>query len=421
MAPTRARHTVLYFTFALSVITYLDRVAISSAATAIRGDLHLDAVQMGWVFSAFTFAYAAFEIPSGRLGDVYGPRTVLTRIVLWWSGFTMATGLAWNFVSLAVARCLFGAGEAGAFPNISRSFARWFPTAERGHAHGIVFMGTRLGGAITPPIVVMLIAALGWRHTFFVFGAIGVVWCLFWRRWFTDDPAGHPSVNAEELAHIQRGATAEPPAPFPWRQLLSRNMALICAMYFCQAYTLYFNLTWLPTYLQEARGFTAAQAGYLAGIVLFMGALANLAGGNLTDVLVRKYGLRVGRSIGGVTLPLSGALVLAAALTDHALTAAVLLAVTMGVADLCLSACWSICHDVGGRHAGTVTGCMNMFGNFGGAISPLVVGYAVQWYHSWTLPFYITAGVYVMGGVFTFLIDPRTRLALGAPQEIRAH
>ena len=405
MAPTRARHTVLYFTFALSVITYLDRVAISSAATAIRRDLHLDAVQMAWVFSAFTFAYAAFEIPSGRLGDVFGPRKVLTRIVLWWSGFTMATGLAWNFASLAVARFLFGAGEAGAFPNISRSFARWFPTAERGHAHGIVFMGTRLGGAIAPPIVVMLIAALGWRETFYVFGAIGVVWCLFWRRWFTDDPAGHPAVNAEDLAHIQGGSeAAEAPEPFPWRELLSRNMALICGMHFARRHAV-FNLTWLPTYLQDARGFTAQQAGYLAGIVLFMGALANLIGGKLTDVLVRRYGLRVGRSIGGVTLPLSGALVLAAALTDHALTAAALLAVTMGVADLCLSACWSICHDVGGRHAGAVTGCMNMFGNIGAALFSHLGPEWVKWFN-WEALVLLVGGAYFCGMLCWLPLNP---------------
>jgi ACS family glucarate transporter-like MFS transporter len=176
--PTRARFTLLSFTVALAVITYLDRVAISSAAPAIRGELGLSPVQMGWVFSAFTWAYAVFEIPSGWLGDVMGPRKVLTRIVLWWSGFTMATGLARGFATLVAARFLFGAGEAGAFPNISRSFARWFPAAERGSAHGVVFMGTRLGGAITPPLVVLLISQLGWRRTFFAFGLLGVIWCV---------------------------------------------------------------------------------------------------------------------------------------------------------------------------------------------------------------------------------------------------
>ena len=407
---TRGRFTLLRFALALSVITYVDRVAISSAATAIRAELGLSAVQMGWVFSAFTFAYAAFEIPSGWWGDVIGPRKVLTRIVLWWSAFTMATGLAWNFASLVVVRFLFGVGEAGAFPNISRSFAAWFPARERGRAHGVVFMGTRLGGAIAPPLVVLLMSWIGWRRAFGACGLLGVVWCVFWRRWFRDDPAQHGSVNAAELDVIREGAGGQARPHLPWRALLSPNLLVICAMYFCMAYTLYFNLTWLPTYLKEARGFSVKQAGGIAGLILLTGAAGSLAGGRFTDYLVRTYGLGIGRRIGVVTLPLSGLILFAAARTQSPAAAAVMLAATLGVADLCLSACWSICHDVGGDRAGTVTGAMNTFGNIGGALSPLVVGYAVQWWSSWTLPFVITAGVYVLGGVLTALIDPTKKL-----------
>jgi MFS family permease len=421
ISATRVRFKVLYFTLALAIITFVDRVAISSAAPAIRGELGLSAVEMGWVFSAFTFAYAAFEIPSGWLGDVMGPRKVLTRIVLWWSAFTMATGLAWNFASLLVARFLFGVGEAGAFPNISRSFAKWFPTSERGSAHGTALMGTRLGGALAPPIVALLTVSIGWRQTFMVLGLVGAVWCVFWWRWFRDEPAAHPSVNREELAHIQLGIEQSEAERFKWAELLSRNLLLICLMYFCMGYTLYFNLTWLPTYLQEVRGFSTAQAGLLAGVVLFTGAMATWAGGKITDALVKKYGLKIGRSLGAITLPISGMLLIAAALAQSPLTAAILLAATLGMADLCVSACWSMCHDVGGRNAGIVTGAMNTFGNIGGAISPLVVGYAVEWWSSWTLPFFITAGVYMLGGVLTLLIDPHKRLMQPAPAAPSLH
>jgi MFS transporter, ACS family, glucarate transporter len=408
--PSRGRFTLLRFTLVLSVVTYLDRVAISSAAPAMREELHLSAVQMGWVFSAFTLAYAAFEIPSGWLGDVIGPRKVLTRIVLWWSAFTMVTGLAWNFASLVTARFLFGVGEAGAFPNISRSFAAWFPLPERGNAHGVIFMGTRLGGALAPPLVVLLMTWMGWRETFFIFGTVGIVWCVFWWRWFSDDPAQHRSVNAEELEVIRRGVAPVARHTFTWSELFSWNLLLICLMYFCMAYTLYFNLTWLPTYLREVRGFSIQQAGYVAGAILLTGALGTYIGGRVTDRMVKSYGLKIGRSLGVVTLPISGLLLVAAALVDNAFAAAVLFALTLGVADLCVSACWSICHDVGGERAGTVTGAMNTFGNIGGAISPLVVGYAVQWWNSWTLPFFITAGVYVAGGILTLLINPNRRL-----------
>lgn len=407
---SRARYSLLGFTTVLAVITYLDRVAISSAAPAVRSELGLDAVQMGWVFSAFTWAYAAFEIPSGWMGDVMGPRKVLTRIVLWWSAFTAATGLAWNFSSLVLARFLFGMGEAGAFPNTSRSFAKWFPVSERGAAHGWVFMGTRLGGALAPPLVVMLMSAIGWRQTFFVFGGFGVVWAWFWWRWFRDEPSRHPSVNEAELAIIEAGtATSEAPK-FPWNELWSVNLLLIYGMYFTMGYTLYFNLTWLPTYLKDVRGFTLQQAGWLSAVVLFTGGLATYFGGRLTDALVTKYGLKVGRSMGVVTLPIAAMLLLAAAMTENSLAAAILLAATLGVADLSVSSCWAICHDIGGRYAGIVTGAMNTWGNIGGALSPLVVGYAVGWWNSWTLPFYITAGVYIFGAVCTLLVNPRKRM-----------
>lgn len=407
---TRSRFILLRLALALSIITFLDRVAISSAALAIRGELHLTAVQIGWVFSAFTFAYAVFEIPSGWLGDVIGPRKVLARIVLWWSAFTAVTGLAWNFVSLLAARFLFGVGEAGAFPNISRSFAKWFPLRERGSAHGVVFMGTRLGGAIAPPIVAWLMGSLGWRQSFFIFGGIGVIWCVFWLKWFRDDPAAHPSVNAQELETIQKGIASNERHSLKWSELLSVNLLFICLMYFCNGYTLYFNLTWLPTYLREVRGFSVQQAGNVAGVVLLTGAIMTATGGWLTDRLVKRYGLKIGRSIGVVTLPLSGIVLLTAAQAHTPMSAAVLLAVTLGIADLNTGACWAICHDVGGENAGTVTACMNTFGNIGGALSPLVVGYAVEWWHSWTVPFFIAAGVYVFGGVMTLLVKPNKRL-----------
>jgi nitrate/nitrite transporter NarK len=271
-------------------------------------------------------------------------------------------------------------------------------------------MGTRLGGALAPPMVVFLMMWMGWRETFYVFGALGVVWCVFWWRWYADDPATHPEVNPEELNIIQQGLGKPAAHNFRWGMLLSWNLLLICLMYFAHGYTLYFNLTWLPTYLREVRGFTLEQAGYASGIILFCGAIGTYIGGRLTDYLVKTRGVKIGRSVGVITLPLSGLILIAAALTPNPMVAAALLALTLGIADLSVSSCWAICHDVGGDNAGTVTGAMNTFGNIGGAISPLVVGYAVQWYGSWTLPFFVTAGVYIFGGIMTLLVNPNKRL-----------
>jgi ACS family glucarate transporter-like MFS transporter len=398
---------VLRLTLALSIITYFDRVAISAASPAILAELHLTPIQIGWVFSAFTFAYAAFEIPSGWLGDVIGPRKVIARIVLWWSAFTALTGTAWNFASLLVMRFLFGVGEAGAFPNMSRSFSNWIPADERGAAHGLIIMGTRAGGALTPPLMVGLMAWLGWRASFLVLGALGAIWCVFWLKWFRDDPADHPSVNAAELAEISRGRTTSPVAESDWRQLLSVRLLLVCLMYFCCVYGLSFYLTWLPLFLRDGRGFTAQQAGLGSGVVLLGGALGTWIGGRLTDALVRRHGLRIGRSIGVVALPLSGLLLLATAITDNPITTIALLTLTLGTADLVMGPAWSMCHDIGGNRAGVVSAAMNTCGNIGGAISPLVVGYSVQLWHSWTMPFYVTGAVYIIGGVLTLAIDPK--------------
>src|SRR5438094_2996628 len=255
-SPSRSRFTLLWFTFVLSIITYVDRVCISTAAPAIREELTLSTVQVGWMFSVFTFAYAFFEIPSGWLADVIGPRRMMTRIVIWWSAFTMATGLAWNFTVLLATRFLFGVGEAGAFPTISRSFSRWFPRREVGNAHGVLFMGTRFGGALAPPLVVAIMTFAGWRVSFFLFGTLGVIWSVFWWKWYRDDPREHSGTSREELQTILEGIKQEHAPAVDWRQFLNFNFLLICLMYFCVAYPFYFYLTWLPIYLKEARGFT---------------------------------------------------------------------------------------------------------------------------------------------------------------------
>jgi len=419
MAASRVRARVLGLAFLLAVVTYLDRICISAAAPYIMDDLHLSVLQMSVVFSAFTLSYSLFEIPSGWLGDVKAPRLVLTRIVLWWSAFTMLTSVARGFQSLVAIRFLFGAGEAGAFPNIARSFSKWFPIRERGRANGVMFLGSRVGGMLSAPIALLIVSRWGWRTSFVIFGAIGLIWAATWFAWYRDRPEEHPSVDAAELAWIrqdQRGP--ERPAgreQTPWGALFrSRNLYAICAMYFAFGYGLYFYFTWLPTYLIKQLGFSVLAGWLFATLPFMLAGIADLTGGWLTDRLCRTRGLRVGRCYLGFAAFLTCAtLVFASTLPVPPIAKAVLLAFALASADLALGACWAVPIDIAPDHAGVITGCMNTLGNLGGLLGPLVVGIAVDRWGSWTIPFYVTAAVYAAGALAWLAIDPELKITTG--------
>jgi nitrate/nitrite transporter NarK len=334
--------------------------------------------------------------------------------VLWWSAFTMLTAAARGFTSLVSIRFLFGAGEAGAFPNVARSFSRWFPARERGSANGVMFFGSRVGGMLSAPLALLLIHRYGWRPTFVAFGAVGVVWAAAWFWWYRDDPAAHPAVDAAELAWIrQDGAPDDAATSTPWRAIAtSRNMYAICAMYFTYAYGLYFYLTWLPTYLIRVLGFSLLGGGIFAALPFLLAGLANLAGGWLTDRLARDRGLRTARcGLGFAAFLGCAVLTFASTLVEGPVVKAVLLACALGSVDLALGACWAVCLDIGRRHAGVVTGTMNGLSNLGGVLAPLVVGVVVEKWASWTIPFYITAVVYAAGACAWLAIDPTREIA----------
>jgi MFS transporter, ACS family, glucarate transporter len=411
MPPVRRR--VLTFAFLLAVVTYLDRVCISAAAPFITADLGLNARQMGYVFSAFTLGYSLFEVPSGWLADRRGPRRVLTRIVLWWSAFTMLTGAATGFRSLIATRFLFGAGEAGAFPGMARAFSRWFPARERGQANGVLFFGSRMGGMLSAPLALLTIRAIGWRASFVVFGMIGLVWAAAWYTWYRDTPAEHPAVAADELAVIAGDQpTIRHDARTPWRAIVrSKNLYAICGMYFAFGYGLYFYLTWLPTYLIQVLGFSMLGGGLFAALPFLFAGLADIAGGWATDALAKSRGLRIARcGLGFAAFITCAAVVLLSTIVSAAVTKAVLLALALGSADFALGACWAVCLDIGADHAGVITGFMNTFGNLGGVVGPIVVGDVVARYGSWTIPFYITAAVYLAGALAWLAVDPRSAI-----------
>ncbi|HWC98329.1 MAG TPA: MFS transporter [Candidatus Sulfopaludibacter sp.] len=395
MRPTRARYKVLGMTVLLAGITYTDRVCISVTAPDIMRDLHLTQVEMSLVFSAFTLAYALFEIPTGWWGDRVGTRRVLTRIVAWWSTFTMLTGAAANYGWLLVTRFLFGVGEAGAWPNVARTFAEWFPPSARGTAQGIFFMGAHLAGGLTPLLVTALLAHLRWRALFAIFGSVGFLWSIAWYRWFRDTPREHPAVNQAECAEIAagRGAAGD------WKGVrFNSSVAALCMMYFTQSYGFNFYITWLPSYMKNVRGFTGWQLGLLAGLPLMLSVPADLMGGLTTDRLSRRYGLRTGRAaVGGVSLGAAAVFLIGGALSPNAVVSAVLIGLAGAASNFLLGAAWSTCIDLGGASSGVLSAAMNTSGQIGGILCPLVFGYSVQHGANWSLPLCIMGGLYLVG------------------------
>jgi len=436
---TRARYWVIVFAISLACIQYIDRVAISQAAPFISHDLGLSTEQMGYVFSAFTFAYALFEIPTGWLGDKIGARRVLLRVVLWWSFFTAATGWAWNYALMLVTRFLFGAGEAGCFPNLTKAFSAWLPTRDRTRAQALMWMGARWGGAAAPLLVVGVMTFVSWRSAFLAFALLGAVWAVIFYLWFRDNPRDHRSVNAAELELLKGNEqNIHGHGDVPWRKLATRpTVWLLGAQYFCLSYGWYFYVTWLPTYLKDVRGMEIKSnalmkwladllegslspemtlkflAAALAGIPLLFGGFGSLIAGIISSRLIARTGrvTLVRRTFGFIGLTGAATLLMISFYIKDPLLAMLSMGMASFFNDTTLPGSWTTCMDVGGKYAGTVSGSMNMLGNFGGMAGPIVVGYVLAWTHrDWQLAFAISAIIYFLGAICWLFIDPVTPL-----------
>ncbi len=418
--PTGARWIFLLYGAALSLVLYLDRICIAESAGAIGGEIGLDDVQRGWMFTAFTLGYMLFEVPSGNWGDRFGPKRVLCRIVVAWSLFTALTGCvqrftldsgyelsawAWEvpllvdgFVALLLVRFLFGAAEAGAYPNLAKCTGRWFPVEERGLAQGVIATAGRVGGGLASAATIFITAqvnehlwpGMGWRVTFWLFGLLGVVWVVLFARWFRNSPAEHPGVNAAELALITGGrhattsgshGSAPGAPPTPWRAMLtSLNLWAYAASAFCSAFVIYLYFTRFPEYLEDRHHVPRLTWGWVAGVPMIGGAIGCLLGGVLTDWLVRRTGSRRwGRRLMGLLGKGCGAaLLLAGACAEDPVLALALISLSAFASDLALAAHWAVCTDAGGRFVGTVFGFMNTAAAVGAAVSPVLAGYVLR-------------------------------------------
>ncbi|MEM8526222.1 MAG: MFS transporter [Bacteroidota bacterium] len=401
----RGRHFVALGMFLLALLLYIDRVCISVAKDPIAGELGLSDKAMGWVLSIFALGYAVFQVPSGMMSDRYGPRKVLASIVSIWSVLTAITGTAWNFISLFITRFLFGAGEAGAFPGMSRAIFSWIPLNERGLIIGLNFSGSRLGAAFALPLVAWLITSYGWRNSFFILGIIGLVWAILWWISFRDTPEGHPALSeteTQEIVATRQQVDNTTTEKLTTKQLLaSKNMWSAVVQYFCSNFTFFFALTWLFPYLKTKYQLETLEAGWYATAPFIAGALGNWIAGISIDNIYKKGEWNQSRkqpAIIGFALAAIG--LIGSLYMDTALGAVVMLSIAILGADMTLPPSWALCVDIGKKNSGTVSGTMNMAGNLGSFLTALAFPYLQAWTNTDNTFFYIAAVLNIIAILF---------------------
>ena len=407
------RYRVLVILTTLSTLTYLDRITISIVGVRLKSDLHLNNEQFGWVLAAFALAYALFEIPSGVLGDRIGPRAVFIRIVLFWSLFTGLTGLVSGLVGLIIIRFLFGMGESGTFPNCMIVMSRWFPRNELGRSLTWVGMGTQIGAAIAPIIIVPIASAYGWRMPFFVNAGIGVIWVLCCYRWFRNFPEEMRHIPEKEKKYIQENRRFSTQQHLiSWKFILKhRTLWALMLMYFCFQWSNYFFVAWMPVYLQEGRHFSENGMKAITSTLYVVGIFGYLAGGFASDFLLKKIGLRWGRRlVGMIGLGTCGLFILLAAIVPQNNIAAGCLVAANLFFSFGVMVSYAVCVDIGRNNAGTVTGAMNFCGQMGAFFLAILFGKIVQVTHNFNDPLFLLAAVSGTGCLLWLAIDPTKEL-----------
>ncbi|WNJ17858.1 MFS transporter [Pontibacter sp. G13] len=412
----RGRYLVVAGMFLLSLLLYIDRICISVAKDSIGGDLALDDKTMGWVLSAFALGYALFQVPSGWMSDRFGPRKVLAGIVTFWSGMTAMTGTAWNFASIGIMRFLFGAGEAGAFPGMSRAIYSWIPLRERGLVLGLNFSGSRLGAAFALPLVAYLLTSFGWRNTFMVLGAVGIGWAILWYLAFRDTPEEQVGLSDEERKEIIEGRqipTSEGSEVLSLSTMLqSRNMWSAIGQYFCSNFTFFFALTWLFPHLKETYQLETLEAGWYATAPFVAGAIGNWIAGLWVDRTFAKGFWNRSRQLPAmVGFALAAAGLLGSLMMETPLGAVLMLSIAVMGADMTLPPSWALCVDIGQKNAGAVSGTMNMAGNIGSFLTALAFPYLTAWTGSVDFFFYTAAGLNVLAILLWWRVQAKAGLA----------
>lgn len=420
--PTRTRHLVLALVVASYMITYMDRVNLASAVPVIQKELGFSMITIGWIFAAFRWGYAFFQIPSGMLGDRIGARRALALVVTWWSIFTSLTAVAWNALSMGVFRFFFGVGESGAFPIATKSLSGWMLPTERGFAQGVTHAASRVGAALTPPLVVLMMLRFGWRAPFFLFGFLGLAWAATWHWYYRDTPSEHRGTNDQERHMIEQsiGIRHATTKSVPWRDLLrSPSIWMLSLMYFCYGYSIDIYLDWFPKYLNSDRGFNLTQMGLYASLPLLAGAAGDLLGGTISDRLAKPLGsLKLARrAVAFAGFLLAAVFILPATFTANSVASVWYSCIAVFGLEVTVGVAWAIPLDMGGDFAGSIASVMNTFGNLGSAVSPVLLAYLVGLY-GWNLPFLVCSVLCVGGAVFSLGVNAEEKTVLKTPEPV---
>jgi len=405
---SRVRFHVAILMLMATVINYLDRTVMSAAAPVIEKDLQLSAEAMGWIMSAFFFSYALFQIPSGFLADRIGQRKTLAGSVIWWSLATMATGLARTPLAFISARIVMGVGEAGAYPCNSGITAKWFPDRERGRITALFDSGSKFGTAFAMPIVVWAIATWGWHAAFYICGALGLLWSIWWLKVYRD-PEDHPTISEEELRYIRDGQAKkegiDKTMPMKWYQLFRyRNVIAMCAGFFMLNYAIFFFITWFPSYLMNERGMSLSEMGFAAMLPPLAGIAGQYLGGWFTDFMYNKTNnLNKARKInlvGGMLLATS---ITFAGLVESTAVMLALLCLSYAALAFAASALWCLPGDIAPRNMTSLLGGMqNAVANCGGILGPIVTGYIIASTGSF-IPALVVSGGACLAGALIYL------------------
>jgi MFS family permease len=409
-------------------ITYIDRVNVSTAASIFQVDLHLTNTQVGLVFSAFAYPYLIFTIFGGWLSDQFGPRRVLTAAAIIWGTATLFTGIVSGLTGILLARVMLGLGEGATFPVATRAMCDWMPERKRAFAQGITHSSSRLGTALTPPLVTWLMAATTWRGSFIVLGIVSLIWAIAWVFYFVDDPRNHPAITTQELAWLPTYASRAErnKDPVPWMRLAHR-MLPVTGVYFCYGWTLWLYLAWIPSFFFHNYKLDLKSSALFSAGVFFAGVIGDTLGGIVSDRILIKTGKRLmarrNLVVGGFLCSLAA---MAPVLFLHNLVwVAICLSLAFFFSEFTIGPMWAIPMDIAPQYSGSASGLMNIGSPLAAIISPLIFGYVIDKTGNWDLPFIGSMGLLLLGAILAFWIKPDVGLRqtdpLGRGEAITVH